>query len=84
METKGVVPVFGRWAESADRRMKQDQALGQGVAGGIRVEAAEDGQAQTEQDGEPGRVGSGAGGGEAAKGRMKGVATEGVDGRFAE
>ena len=83
-EPEVVVPVFGRRAESADGGMKLDQALGHSVAGGISVEAAEDGQAQREQDGEPGRVGSGAGGGEAAEGRMKDVATEGVDGRLAE
>ena len=84
LETKCVVPVLGWRAESADGTMKVDQALGHGVAGRIGVKAAEDWQSQREQGAEPGRVGSGAGGGEAAIGWMKGVATEGVDGRFAE
>ena len=64
--------------------MKLNHALCHGVAGGISVEAAEDGQTQAEQGAEPGRGRSGAGGGEAAIGWMKEVATEGVDGRFAQ
>ena len=64
--------------------MKLTHASGHVVACGISVEAAEDGQTQAEQSVEPGGVWSGAGGGDAAIGRMKDVATEGVDGRFAQ
>lgn len=64
--------------------MKLDHAKSHGVAGGIRIEGAEDGQRLREQGSEPGRMRSGAGGGKAAKGRMEDQTTEGVDGRFSE
>ena len=64
--------------------MKLDQELGDGVAGGIGVEAAVEGQALGDERGKPRGVGSGTGGGEAAAMGMKDAATEGVDGRFAE
>ena len=60
--------------------MKRNHALGHGVAGRIIVEAAEEGQTQREQRGEPSRVRSGSRSGEAAIDWMKDVATEGVDG----
>ncbi len=64
--------------------MKLDHTMSHGVAGGVGVEAAEEGQRRMEQGGEPSGVGSGAGGGQAAIGRIQGVATDGVNGRFAK
>ncbi len=84
METKDVVPVLGRRAKSGDGGMKLDHTMSHGVAGGVGVEAAEDGQRRMEQGGEPSGVGSGAGCGQASIGRIHGVATDGVNGRFAK
>ena len=64
--------------------MKLDHALGHGLTGGIGIKAAIDGQALGDERWQPRRVGSGTGGGEGAIGGMQGVATEGVDGRFAQ
>ena len=64
--------------------MASDHGGGHGFAGGIKVEAAVEGEILGEEIGQPRGMGSCARGGEAAKMRMQGVATEGVDGRFAE
>jgi len=82
--TEEVVPVFGVGAESKDGRMKVAHALGHEVAGGIGVKAAVGGLALGEERGQPRRIGPGAGGGETTIGGIKGVATDGIDGRFAQ
>ena len=65
LETKGVVPVLGGRSQPVDGGMKLGHAPSHGVAGGIGVKAAVDGQTLKKQEGEPGRVRSGAGGEEA-------------------
>jgi len=47
--TEEVVPVFGVGTQSADGGMKITHSLGHGVAGGIGVKAAVDGQALFEK-----------------------------------
>ena len=49
-ETMGVVPVFVRRTKSGDGGMKLDHAMRHGVAGGIGVEAAEDGRPREIRD----------------------------------
>ena len=82
--TEEVVPVFGGGTQSLDGGMKIAHALGHEVAGGIGVKAAVNGLALGDERAEPRRIGPGSRGGEAAMGGMKGVATDGVDGRFAQ
>lgn len=68
-----------------DGGMKGDHGVGHGLAGGIEVEATVERRRWiAEKAGEPGRVGTCAGGGKATKARVQGVAAEGVDGGFAE
>ena len=67
-----------------DDGMQGDHGLGHVIAGGIGVEAAVDVAPLVEQRGQPNGIGSGAGGGDAAAASIKGRATDGVDGRFAE
>jgi hypothetical protein len=55
-----------------------------GVAGVVGVEATEDGVAAGDQNGQPGRVGPHAGGGDADPLRVDLEATDGIDGGFAE
>jgi hypothetical protein len=40
---KEVVPVFSRWTQAADGRIKLVHPMGHGIAGGIGVKAAIDG-----------------------------------------
>lgn len=60
--------------------MAGDHGLGHVITGGIGVEAAVKAEALCEQRGEPGRVGSGPGGGEAEAVGIKNYATEGLQG----
>ena len=67
-----------------DEGISSDHALGQGVSGGVGVEAAVDGCAGGNEIHEPRGIGTDASGGDTAVTRMENQATEGVDGRFAE
>ena len=78
------VPVFGVGAESADGGMKVAHAVGHGVACGIGVKAAVDGVTLLDERPQPRRIGPCTGGGETTIGGIKGVATDGIDGRFAQ
>jgi len=60
--------------------MAGDHRIGRSVTGGISVKAAGDLDGLVEEGGEPLRVGAGAGGGDTAMARIKGKATDGVDG----
>ena len=81
---KKVVPVFGRWTETTDRRMALVHPLGHGLTGGIGVEAAIDWHALSDQRREPSWLGSGTRGGKTEVTWMKSMATESIDGRFAQ
>ena len=67
-----------------DGRMEGDESLSHGLTDDVAIEAAEDVATLVEEVRQPGGIGSGAGGGDGPVIGMKGVATEGVDGRFAE
>ena len=82
--TEEVVPVFGGGTQALDGGMKVAHALGHEVAGGIGVKAAVDGLALGDERAQPRGIGPGTRGGETAIGGMKGVATDGIDGRFAQ
>jgi hypothetical protein len=64
--------------------MPGDHLLSRGVAGGVGIKAAEDRYAGGQEIYEPKGIRASAGRGDAAVIRMKGQATEGVDGRFAK
>ena len=79
-----VVPVVPCGPEPLDGRERGDHGGGHGIAGGVGVEAAVNLRGLADQWGEPGRIRSGAGSGEAAMPGMKQSAAEGVDGGFAK
>ena len=79
-----VVPVVGGRPQAADGGMEGQHAGGRGVAGAVRVEAAEEVVAAGKQAVEPGRIGANAGGGDADPLRMHLETTHRVDGRLAE
>ena len=64
--TKKVVPVFGGRTQAANRRIPIAHALGHGVAGGIGVKSAKDGETLSDERWKPRWVRPGAGGGKAA------------------
>ena len=67
-----------------DGRIECDHGAGHGVAGRVGVKAAVNVDVLGEQRGEPARVGTSASGRKAPMLGMKGVATDGVDGRLAK
>ncbi len=82
--TEEVVPVFGRGTESTDGGMKGAHAQGHGVACGIGVKAAVDDVTLGQERSQPRGIGPCTRGGETTIGGMKGVATNGINGRFAQ
>ena len=79
-----VVPVVGGWAEAFDGRMPSDHCGSHLVAGGVGIEATEDGARLVQQRFEPKGIGPGAGGRKAAAVGMQGKTTESINGRLAE
>lgn len=72
-----------RW-QALDRGMEGHHGVSHALAGGVEIEAAPETAVLVKELGDPGGIGSGARGGETAVLGMEHVATEGVDGRFAE
>ena len=83
-EAQHVVPVFAGRAESVNGGVKLDHGLGHRFAGVIAIKAAEELALLTDQLCQPGWVGPGPGGGEAAILRVQSVATDRIDGRLTE
>jgi hypothetical protein len=81
---EGVVPVVEGRQEKADGRMEGEEGVSHGLTDGIAIKAAEDVRALVEKVRQPSGIGPCTGGGDATVIGMKDVATEGVDGRFAE
>jgi len=81
---ENVVPVVGGGAEAEDGGMQSDHPVGRRIAGFVGVEAAVDFVAAGNQCGEPGRIGSNAGGGEAEAIRMHLAVADRIDGGLAE
>ena len=81
---ESVVPIAERRWEEVDGGMKSDHGVSHGLTGGVEIKAAAQAVALLKEVRQPGRIGSGTGGGEATVVGMKDVATEGVDGRFAQ
>ena len=81
---KGVVPVVERRRQKLDGRMKGDQGVSHVLAGVVQIEAAPEVATLVQEVRHPGRIGPGTGGGHTAVSGMEKVATDGVDGRFAE
>ena len=69
-----------RRREKVDGGIESDHGLGHGLAGRVEIKAAAQAAALLKEILQPGRIGSGAGGGEATVVGMKEVTTEGVDG----
>ena len=79
-----VVPIVEWRREQLDGGMKADHGLSHGLACGIEIEAAPEAAALLKEIGQPGGIGSGASGGQTAELWVEKVATDGVNGRFAE
>ena len=80
---ENVVPVFARRTESLDGGMKLHHGMGHSFARVIEIEAAIEEVGLADQLGEPDWVGSRPRRGEAAILRVKGMATDRINGRFA-
>ena len=60
---EGVVPIVERRGEQVDGGMKIDHGLGHGLTGGVEIEATAQPATLRQEVMQPGRIGSGAGGG---------------------
>ena len=81
---ENVVPVVMSWAKPFDCRVESNHGIGHVFPGRVGIEAAMNLMAPTDKPGEPTGIRPGAGCGYAETSWVKRVATDGVDGGFAQ
>ena len=81
---ENVVPIVLIGAKAFDRWVAGHHLVSHVIAHGVRIESAEDFISLIEKQGDPGRIGSGAGSGDAKRAGMEHQTADGIDGGFAQ